>query len=333
MKNGITRQPLGITIVLFTLLLLFFWGRHITGPLPAEAAVPNLTPFGSVVSSWFAGLEWLEAVVSVFVVFLTAIVVTRLVSRNLVFPARTYVFLIFFAIVGYGVFIRTGNLPAVLAGYLLARASECFASAFRRSARMIDSFRGALLLGIAPLFYAPAAMYMLLLPLAMPVYMRGGRETVVGFVGLAFPMLAYAYVMWALGEPFTGYFTDLYGQLSAPGDGLPFIDMATPAGIARMLLMALVAAGLVMSLGTYIMNAGMIRTRAFRIYLFMIFFMLAGIGGLLLPCASAGDLPLLALPVSVVASEYFSRYTGTVASLIYISTIVVAVAYNILLIV
>ena len=331
MKKGITRQPLGITIVLFSILLLFFHMRHLVSPAPEEAAVPNPAPFGKAVSSWFAGLPYLEMAAGIIIVLLTAIVITRLVSRNLVFPARTYVFLIFFAIAGYGIFIRSGNLPAVFAAYLIAKASENFASAFKRSARMTDSFKGALLLGLAPLFHAPAAVYMLLLPVAMPVYMRGWRETIVGFSGLVLPMLAYSYVMWPLGEPFGGYFNGLYESLASPGAGLPFIDIGSAAGIARILLILLLAAGVVMSLGTYILNAQMIRTRAFRIYLYMIFFMFAGIGGMFLPCASVGDLALLALPVSVVAAEYFSRYTGLASNLIYISTISTAVVYNVLL--
>lgn len=333
MKNGITRQPLGITIVLFTLLVLFFQGRHILWPAAAEAPVANLTPLGRMIVGWFEGLPWVEAAVSVILILFTAVVITRLVSRNLVFAARTYVFLIFLAIVGYGIFIRSGNLPVVLAAYLLAKASECFASAFRRTARMADSFRGAVMLGIAPLLYVPATAYIVLLPFAMAIYMRGWRETVVGFTGLVLPTLVYAYVMWALGEPFTEYFIELFTQLMTSGGGLPFIDTSSPAGIARIALITLIAAGIVMSLGTYARNARMIRTRAFRIYLFMIFFMLTVIGGMALPCASVGDLPLVALPVSVVAAEYFSRYTGTTASVIYISTILVAVAYNILLII
>ena len=333
MKNGITRQPLGVTIVLFTLLVLFFQLRHILLPVAAETAVANLTPLGSVVGGWFEGLPWVEAVVSVVLTLLTAIVITRLVSRNLVFPARPYVFLIFLAAAGYSIFIRSGNLSAVLSAYLLARASEYFASAFRRTARMYDSFRGAVMLGIAPMLYAPATVYMLLLPLAMAVYMRGWRETVVGFAGLMLPMLVYSYLMWALGTPFTEYFTDLFAQLTTYGGGLPFIDMTSPAGIARIALMALIAAGVMMSLRTFILNGRMIRTRAFRIYLFMIFFMLAGCGGMALPCASVGDLPLLALPVSVVAAEYFSRHISIVAKILYILTILGAVVYNILLII
>ncbi len=332
MRKGITHQPLGITIVLFTLLVLFFQGRHVLSPMAAEAAAANLTPLGSVLGGWFAGLPWIEAVVSVVLILLTAIVITRTVSRNLVFAARTYVFLIFLAVVGYGIFIRSGNLPVVLSAYLLARASECFAAAFRRTAHMYDSFRGAVMLGITPLLYAPAAVYLLLLPLAMPIYMRGWRETAVGFTGLLLPMLVCAYVMWALGNPFTEYFTGLFAQLSTPGGGLPLTEVASPAEIARTVLVALVAIGVVMSLGTYARNARMIRTRAFRIYLFMIFFMLSAVGGMALPCASVGDLPLLAVPVSVVAAEYFSRYTGATANILYISTLIAAMAYNILLV-
>jgi hypothetical protein len=300
--------------------------------MQTEVVAANLTPLGSAITRWLDGLPWLEAVASIVLILLTAIVITRLISRNLVFPARTYVFLIFLAIIGYGIFIRSGNFTAILSAFLLARASECFAAAFRRTANMYDSFRGALMLGLAPMFYAPATIYIILLPIATLVYMRGWRETVVGFAGLALPILTYSYIRWTSGRPFTEYFTDLYAQLTTPTIGVSFIDTTSTVGIARMVLISIVAAGVVVSLWTHIRNAGMIRTRAFRIYLYMICFMLVAIGGIMLPCASVGDMPLIALPVSVVASEYFSRYTGTIASIIYISMTLVAMSYNILLI-
>lgn len=333
MNNRITKQPLSVTLVLCSLLAVLFWFRHLFYPLAAEAPVANLMPFGGAIARWLDGMPMLEALLSLLAVYLTVISLTRLISRNIVFSARTYVYLVFFIIAGYGLCIRTGNLPAVLAAYLTARASECFSSAFRRTARMGDSFRGAFLLGLAPLFYAPAAVYLLLVPIAMPVYMRGWRETAVAFAGLLLPMFAYSYVTWAAGEPFLKLYTDVIATLgtSAPASGL--FDIASPVGILRLSTAVLLAAAAVISLVAFFGAARQIRTRAYRIYLYMLMFMLLAVGTMLLPCASPGDLPLTAVPLSVVGTFFFSRFEGRFAAIFYTLTIVCAIAYNLSVIV
>ncbi|MCL2562242.1 MAG: hypothetical protein FWE10_08010 [Rikenellaceae bacterium] len=333
MKNGITRQPLGATMMLFSLLLSLFVWRHLA--VEKVAVVSGAAPFGSAIGPWFAMRPYAGSAVTVILIFLTALVLTRLISRNLVFPARTYVFLIFFVIAGYGIFATLGSVSVVLATYLAAKASESFASAFRRSARMSKSFQGAMLLGIAPLLHAPAAVYALLVPLAMAVYIRGWRETLVAIVGLALPAATYSYIMWAFGvQAFGAYFTALGESLFTPvsaGGGFPTVSLTSPTEVAVVALVVFMAAAVVLSLGAYVLEARRIRTRALRIYVYMALFMFVGVGGLLLPCASTADVPLLALPLSVVAAGYFSRHTNLAAGILYVLTILAAVAYNLMI--
>lgn len=330
MKYGITKQPLSVTLVLFSVLALLFWFRHLFIPMAAETAALNPMPFGGAISQWLAPYPYAEAALSLLVLYLTAISVTRLVSRNLLFPARTYVFLILMLIAGYGLFIRSGNLPAVVAAWLTAQASEYFASSFRRTARLSDSFRGALLLGCAPLFYAPATIYLLLMPVAMPIYMRGWRESIVALVGMLFPVFAFSYVTWAAGEPFLALYTDIADTLLSRGTLAPLCDVGSAEGIARVFTAAMLVVAVLLSIATFVMSARQIRTRAYRIYLYMLLFLLLSVAGLALPCASVGDLPLVAMPVAIVATFYFSRFEGRFPAIIYALTIAGAVVCNLL---
>lgn len=329
MKNTITRQPLSITIVIFTLLVLFFWGRHLFFPLAVEAAVANNTPFGGALNNWLTPYPYVEAALCLVFTYLSVLVVTRIVVRNLVFPARTHIFVVLFAVAGFGFYIVNGALPSVLAAYLLARACEYFTVSFRRSAHFGPVFGGALMLGLAPLLYAPSAVYVLLLPVALSVYMRRGREAMVALFGLLLPVTAYAYVMWAMGEPFLQPFADIYAAIVSPAQSIFTLDF-TPAGIARLATAAVLGVILLFSLATFAAHARTMRTRAYRIYLFFVFFLLISAGSMFLPSASAANLPLAALPVCVVGSQYFSQYSGKAPTIIYMLLLAASVAANLI---
>ncbi len=309
MNLNLTRQSLGSTLVLFTLLMGLFWVRHLSASLPAEAAVANPMPLGRLIDVAARGIEWIHAAVSLIFIYMTAIRVTRLVVRNLVFQVRTHAFLPLLAVAGFGIFIRDGNSAAVVAMYLLTRGSDYFASSFRRTARAGDVFGGGLMFGLAPLFYAPAAFYLIMIPVAMPIYMRSLRETVLALVGALLPAFAWFYILWATERGFV--WPDMHYILPE-------------VGIARLVVAGLVVALVMVSLVSFMSDASRIRTRAYRIHLYMICFLVAGLAG----WRSAGDLPLVAVPVSVVAASWFSRHDGVVPKAAYLLAILAAVAAN-----
>jgi hypothetical protein len=320
---------LGTTLVVFSLLIGLFWVRHLFFPAAAEAPTPNPMPAGAAIQRLLAGREWIEAALSLAFICLVVIVVTRLVSRNLVFATRTHVFLIFFALAGFGLFIRGGNLPAIAATYLVARGSEFFAVSFRRASQPGNLFGGAMLIGLAPLLYAPAAIYAVMVPLAMPIYMRNRREAVVALAGLLLPTFAWAYVWWGLGRPF-GELYGLIAQALTTRVAAPPVDLREAVDILRLASAALIAACTVLSLGSFVIEARQIRTRAYRIHVYMIFLLVVACGGMALPCASVGDLPLIALPVSVVAASWFSRHNGRFSTILYLITILCVVVCNVM---
>ena len=310
MNLNLTRQSLGGAFVLFTLLLGLFWVRHLCAPLPVEAAVLNPMPLGKLIDVAARGIEWVHSSASLVFVYMTAIRVTRLVVRNLVYQVRTHAFLPLMAVAGFGIFLRDGNTAAVIAVYLLVRGSDYFASTFRRRARAGDLFGGGLMFGLAPLFYAPAAICLIMVLVAMPIYKRNLRETALALVGALLPAFVWFYVVWALGVGFV--WPDM-------GYVLPEMD------IMRMVVAGLVAATMLASLVSFVRDARRIRTRAYRIHLYMICFMAVAFAG----CRSVGDLPMVAVPVGVVAASWFSRHEGVVPTLAYVLTLAAAIFVNI----
>lgn len=246
--------------------------------------------------------EWAHAVVSVVCAIGAAISVTRMVSRNLVFAVRTHVFLPLMAAAGFGVAIATGNGGAAVAMFLIARGTEFFTSAFRRTAKPGDLFGGGLLLGLAPLVHLSAACYVLLIPVAMVVFMRNLREAVLAMVGAALPAFVWWYVEWATGRG---------ASLEYPRFVLPEWSVSQFIAAGMLVVCALV------SLGSLMRDARRIRTRAYRIHIYMVFYLLIGVAGM----RSAADLPMVAVPLGVVAAGWFSRHEGIVPRIVYVLTL------------
>lgn len=329
MKNTIARQPLWVTIAIFTLLLGLFWMNHLTSAAAAQPAIYNPAPFGSAINSWLGAAAYIDAGLSILFIYMTALVITRIISRNLLFPARTYIFLTLYAIIGYGFFMRGNTLPVAISAYLVAKGSEYLAASFQRSTSFRESFRSGIVLGLAPLFYAPSGVYIFLLIIAMPLYMRTVREAILGLAGLILPILTYSYIMWGTGDPFLQPLATLWGTITGDGGGFPPFDLASPAGILRASAAAVAIVAIVLSLGSFVVNAPP-RTRALRVYGFFIFFLIIAVLAIFLPCASIGDLPLLAIPASVVGANFFSRHPGITATIIYILLLVSIIGANIL---
>jgi hypothetical protein len=310
MTFNLTRQSLGGALVLFTFLVGLFWVRHLAAPMASEAAVAHPAPLGALIQKYTHNIEWVHAAASLVFIYMTAICITRLVTRNLVFQVRTHAFLPLLAIAGFGIFIREDNTAAVIAMFLLARGSDYFASSFRRDARPGDLFGGGLMFGLAPLFHAPTTFCLPLILVAMLVYIRSLRETLLSLVGASLPAFTWFYILWITDRKFEWppmYYT------------LPEMD------ITQMVAAGLVATTILMSLLSFLRDARRIRTRAYRIHIYMICFLFVGLAA----WHSISDLPLIAVPIGVVAASWFSRHEGIIPTLTYILTITTIIITNI----
>ncbi len=285
----ITRWSLGATLILFVLLVALFWGRHLWN-----------IEFGE---------EWIHAGVSLAAVFMAAYSASRIVLRNLVFAVRTHVFLPLMVIIGFGIIFADEGGGAAVSMFLVTRGGEYFASAFRRTARPGDLFGGGLMMGLAPLACTEAAVFLALIPIAMIVYMRNFRETLLAFTGAALPIFARWYVGWATGEGWTPHF--------------PMLELPE-LGLRQMILGGLLAAGVVVSLGSFVFDRRRIRTRAYRIHIYLFFWLIVSFAGF----RNGGDFALIAVPAGVIAASWFSRHEGVVAQVFYISMLIMAVVAN-----
>lgn len=324
MRFDIIRQPLSVTMVLFALLLIVFWGRHILLPLPQEGLTALATPLGGWINGLTDNLNEFRLLPAMVMIFINAMMVTRIMTNNMVLAVRTYISAIIYLIVSCGVFVSDNMLCAALSGYLLIRASQLFIVGFRRALSFDLFFRGAFLVGVSVLIYVPSAVMVLMLPIALKVFRRNGRESFIAFGGLLIPILLYVYICWAAGYPLHEALHECL--INSVGYDILSPDM----GIARMIFMGALILVTSISIGTYTANARMMRNKASRIYTFFIYVLVISLGMMAMPCRSTADYAILALPLAVITPAYFVKNTGSVALLLWVLLLGSVIAANIL---
>lgn len=159
----------------------------------------------------------------------------------------------------------------------------------RYDARVVPSdgrfgslFNATILAGAALLVWSHTIVYVLLLPFALVVFKRSGREWIVAWVGMLLPLAICSYIEWGTGRSFLGPVSRLWegvrGAFAGPGFDLPTIRPALWVFWSMCLTVT------VLSLVALWRRSGTMRTRAYKssvYFLWILFFSL-------LPLAAPG---------------------------------------------
>ncbi|MCD8073087.1 MAG: hypothetical protein LUE10_07985, partial [Alistipes sp.] len=269
------------------------------------------------------------AAAALLLLFINAFLITKTVSRNLVYATRTYLPCLFYLLVACGICFPGYDLAAVIAAYLLVQASIAFISSFIRSDSFAYTFKGAFFIGITPLVEPQNAIYILLIPLAMAIFRRGGRETLVALLASLLPALVAAYIWWACGHSFTGIFVQVWHEFTAGvaqlAAGEPYglsagvaAMASTPAGIARLAGISLICFTLLLSVAGFFSASSDMRTRAYKIHQFALWFLLLAAISLALPSRGCGNFPVAAIPAAILAPSFFVRHRSLGPMILYI---------------
>ena len=204
MKVDITRQNLASTLLLFAALCLVLWHRYAAAPIEALPGTALRMPLGGLLRGWGEALPGpLRNLAALGMLFIGGIWITRLIARNMILLERTYMPAIIFLIVGCGSWYDPAALDLFAATLLMIGSFDRTIGSFRREVVYTHIFNASLLLGIALLTYAPAAVYIPLLPVALVLFRKRWREWIVALAGLVLPTAICSYVWWALGRPLT----------------------------------------------------------------------------------------------------------------------------------
>ena len=90
MGYDVTRQGLGWTLFFFALLLLLFWKHSLAEPVPFDPLSAGDMPLGAVLAGVARRLPVFSGILSALLAFAGGVVLTRIVSRNMILLERTY---------------------------------------------------------------------------------------------------------------------------------------------------------------------------------------------------------------------------------------------------
>ena len=230
MGYDVTRQGLGWTLFFFALLLLLFWKHSLAEPVPFDPLSAGDMPLGAVLAGVARRLPVFSGILSALLAFAGGVVLTRIVSRNMILLERTYMPILLYPAVGCSAYFGPESLPALAASFLTIVSFDTMLVSFRRTARFGSLFNATILAGAALLVWSHTIVYVLLLPFALVVFKRSGREWIVAWVGMLLPLAICSYIEWGTGRSFLGPVSRLWegvrGAFAGPGFDLPTIRPA-----------------------------------------------------------------------------------------------------------
>ena len=144
---------------------------------------------------------------------MTAFLLTRINTRFILIPSRTYLPCILFLIIaGLYPHLRYFH-PAIPAAFFLLLATGRMFNAYKQDSLSYAFFESALLVSIAGLFYAKASLYLILVWIGL-IYLRPflWREWIMSVIGFIVPYIILITVYYVAGQDITGLWTIIAGN-------------------------------------------------------------------------------------------------------------------------
>ncbi|MDR0954332.1 MAG: hypothetical protein LBM20_02990 [Rikenellaceae bacterium] len=337
MSIDLTRPSLFRSILYFGLLYALFCFREYGaaqafGVGTADAAMAGLMPLGQWLAEWFAVHTVWNEIVSFLLCLLNAFYLTRILARNLIYRERTYIPALIYLIVARGYALSGGTIIGLAVAFLLILAFDNMIQSHGRAHYSGYFLHAGVALGLAPILYAPAVVFLLLLPLGFMLFRQNGRNVVIALLGYLLPIFFASYILWGMGDDFGATLRQLFASLvtSASEGGLPGVIARMGPwdyGLLGLLLLLTVTA-----LVQFGQNRESMRRRALRGNTLLVWMLILAVGMTALPGRSAVVLPIVAVPLAAIIPACFNRRTGWWPNLLYALMIGSIIGYNIYLI-
>ncbi|MBE6196537.1 MAG: hypothetical protein E7137_05520 [Rikenellaceae bacterium] len=311
---NLTRQPLLIAFpTLVAVLVLLLLRKQQMSFAPETAAIaPGL------VEGWVLQFQhaYTKSAWGVWLLLqiVAALTLGRMGLRHNLYAGNTLLAVPLYAITACGIFLSDNFLTGALLALLLTRAMRNLCVSYRNGYTFSSLFRGSLYLGLLPALYPPALPLVLLAPLAIILFKRTLRETIVTLTGLLLPLGALCYLHWA----FTGIGGAPLQQIAsifASPERFHLFQEASPVLIA---LLVVILAATLCALFYYLNDIYAATSKARAILTAHVWLFLISASTLMMPSATANSLILVAVPISMLLPFLFARLKQPMANALYL---------------
>lgn len=337
MSLDLTRQSLLNTILYFVLLATVFWGAELFDPASAVLAhevrggeVINM-PLGRLIHDFIVAWPVVGLLISSLLVFINALLVTRIVIRNVIFLERTYMPSIVYLLISSGYYNSyLSCLPLIVSLLLMVAAEMIFKSYNDRNLSTGRYLTIGFTVGLAGMVYAPALLFVVLLPVALMMFrLPNVREWISAFAGWMLPIFFTAYGVWLAGGHFSEIVDTALEAIVTPKPMVPSVQLLT---YFEWTFIGCVALLFVLSMITFFSRLRSFKLKQLKAYIFFIWVFIFTVAIItLVPCGSLYMLPVTATPLAVIIPTYFnSRKPNFVSNFIYVLMLGCAVMIHIL---
>ena len=333
MKFNIARQtllPAFLTLVALAAFAMWSAGSP-AGNLPVGNPAPTggelaLTTPAELLARFQAACPGWSRWIGGFLILFVGMSLGRLTVRYNLYSVGTCLAIPLYGAITAGLLDKESFLTTLTAAALLALAARNYARSFCNGYGFDALFRASLYLGILMLIVPAALPFVLILPLAVALFRRTLRETVVAIAGLLLPILTFCYLNWGAGGDFIDPLLRGYGLITT-GDPLATV-LAIPGRelflLGGILLLDLTA------LFYFLSDIYAVGTRSRAIFIFFTCLLLLNIPAACNPAANPAITQLTAIPSAVLLPFLFVRIHRTLSLTVYILLLTATVAIVIL---
>lgn len=326
MNIDFTRPSLFRAMLYFLLLYILFryrdWG--VEPVLPPDG---GMMPLEKWMTGFFTGHPIWKEIYQGVISLLSIFSLSRILSRNMIYLERTFVPALIFPLVALGYATSAVTPVTLTVAFLLVFTVGNMINAYKREGNSSFFLHAAIALGFAPLIYAPAAVFFLLLPIGFILFRQNWRSVITASLCYFVPLALCSYILWGMGENFGDTTRQIVSIITTPSSETLFIF--------RMDVWDYILAGVFLLLtlfgiSHFFSGQTQIRRRSLRGFTIFVWVLILSCGMLALPCRSLDMLPILAVPLSAIIPACFNRKSGWWPNLLYLVMLWSVVIYNVL---
>ena len=289
---------------------------------PDDVPVKHAMPLFELTGAPLAAISWLATLTAMVLVLAGAYSINYIVNENEVLTKKTNLPALFYVVFMSNNISMLELHPLLFSNLFLLFAINKLLSSYRKDLAFSQVFDAGLLVSTASLFYFPSVVFLPLIGIGLILFRPfNWREWVISFIGVIVPYIfAVTYYFW----------NDTLDYLFYDKMFFPIIFKAPVTGLSQSFYFLLTVGWIIVlfSFGRLFsgLGGGSQKTKK-SLVLMLWMFVFSGLSVFLAPEISTKYFSAMAIPVTVICSNYFIRQKkelwGEILFLIFLAAIFV----------
>lgn len=299
--SSVTSQSSLLAILLLILTVAVAFVRQSIAPYAAELAESEFMP------------RWGEATIAAVIFVITGIIVGRTATKMGAFNGFCTLPISLYGIIACGILLSPYALTAAASSALSALGTMLLLRALGEFGNKNVVFFASMLFGTAAVVFAPCAMLVALLAVAILLFPLNIRQSIIAIVGWLIPIFAASYITWYAGGEFSSVARNIIDALLPNNVSFAIESFPIVALIIVCIVTILVATGLLL----FRANRYSVLVRVRKAMQAEVWFMAIVAATAIATGNIVTMLPIIAIPVSIIAAFALDKMPSRPAVVLY----------------